>query len=409
MKPKTQNQKKNNENINLLYFNKNDSKTINKKRLVGFIILALIILLVIILYVVYAANEDFRKYLDLNVLNKDIEENNLKTIEIEDYDKSNIFAFSKYIAILKNNSLVTYSSSGKKEVENKIEISNPIINSNGKFLMIAEQNSSKAYLLSDNTIKWEKDLEGSITRISVNSNGYSALILSGTAYKSVVILFDDSGNELFRTYLSSTIAVDISISDDNKYLSVAEVNTSGTLIQSNIKIISVEKAKLEPSEAIVYTYNAPSNSLILNIKYQNKTKLVCAYDNEIHVIKDNQDAKIADIDTKKEKITFSSIELNNHIVKNIEENAGLFNTTTIVKIMNSTSQKESIYKFEGVIKELYCNNNKIALNLGSEVHFIDTNGWLIKKYTSGKEIRKIVMTDDIAGIVYRNKIEIIKF
>lgn len=409
MKPKVKKQKKNDKDINLLYFDKNENKTINKGKIIGLIILALLIVTIVILYAVYATNEKFRSYLDANILNKDIEENNLKSIEIADYDKSNIFAYSKYIAILKDNSLVTYNSSGKQESENKVEISNPITYSNGKYLMIAEQNSSKVYLIADNTIKWTNDLEGNITRITVNADGYSAIILSGTAYKSVVILFDDSGNELFRTYLSSTIAVDTSISADNKYLSIAEVNTSGTLIQSNIKVISVEKAKEEPSQAIVYTYNAPSNSLILNIKYQNKTRLVCEYDDGIHVIKDNKDTKIADIDTKLEKVTFSSIELNNHIVKNIEENSGLLNTTTIVKIINSISQKENEYKFEGVIKELYCSDNKIALNLGSEVHFIDTNGWLIKKYTSGKEIRKIVITDEIAGIVYRNKIEIVKF
>lgn len=408
MKPKKQNQKKSNKDINLLYFDKNENKTINKKRLIGLIILAVSICVTGILYGIYAGNEKFRTYVDANILSKEIEEDNLKSIEIEDYDKSNIFAFSKYIAILKDNKLVTYNSSGKKEAENRIEISNPITYSNGKYLMIAEQNSSKVYLMSDNTIKWQKDLEGNITRICVNANGYSSVIIAGTAYKSVVIMFDDSGNELFRTYLASTIAVDIAISDDNKYLSIAEVNTSGTLIQSNIKIVSVEKTKEEHSEAIVYTYNAPASSLIIDIKYQNKTKLICEYDNEIHMIKDNQDTKIADIDTTKEKITFASIDLDNHIVKNTEENAGLFSTTTVVKILNSSSQKENTYKFDGVVKELYCSNNKIALNLGSEVHFIDSNGWLIKKYSSAKEIRKIVITDDIAGIVYRDKIEIIK-
>lgn len=413
MKPKRKDQKKNDKSINLLYFGKNENKTINTKRLAGIVILILLICVIIILYSVYATNEQFRYFVDEHVLDKKIEENNLKFINIEDYDKSNIFAFSKYIAILENNTLVTYNSSGKKEAENIIEISNPITDSNGKFLIIAEQNASRAYLMADNTIKWDKDLEGNITRISVNSNGYSAIILSGTAYKSVVILFDDLGNELFRFYLSNTIAVDVSISDDNKYLSIAEVNTRGTLIQSNIKVISITKAteqiENEASEAIVYTYNAPSNKLILEIKYQNKTKLVCAYDNEIHVIKDNQDTKTTETDTKKEKVTFYSIDLNNHIIKNIEENSGLFNTTTAVKIINSTSQKENVYKFNGVIKQLYCKNNKIALNLGSEIHFIDTNGWLIKKYTSAKEIRKIVITDDIAGIVYRDKIEIVKF
>ena len=221
MKPKKQNQKKSGKDINLLYFDKNENKTINKKRLIGLIILAILICFIGILYCVYAANEEFRAYVDANVLNKEIEENNLKSISIEDYDKSNIFAFSKYIAILKDNKLVTYNSSGKKEAENKIEISNPITDSNGRFLMIAEQNLSKVYLIEDNTIKWEKDLEGNITRISVNANGYSSVVLAGTAYKSVIILFDDSGNELFRNYLASTIAVDTAISDDNKYLSIA--------------------------------------------------------------------------------------------------------------------------------------------------------------------------------------------
>ncbi len=409
MKPKKSNKKKHDENINVLYFDKNETKTISKPKLIGLIIIILLILLIATMYIIYANNEKFRIYMDSNILNKQIEENDLKSIEIEDFDKSNIFAYSKYIAILNNNTLTTYNSSGKKEAENKIEISNPIVYNNGKYLMIAEQNSSRVYMISDNNIKWENNLEGNITRINVNANGYSSVILSGTAYKSVIILFDELGNEIFKTYLANTIAVDTAISDDNKYLSIAEVNTSGTLIQSNIKVISIEKAKDKSSEPIVYTYKAPSNSLIINIKYQNKTRLVCEYDNEVHVIKDNQDTKIADINTENEKTTFLSIELNNHIVKNTEESLGLFNATTSVKIINSASQKENTYRLEGITKELYCNDSKIALNLGTEVHFVDTNGWLIKKYTSKKEIRKIVMTEDIAGIVYRDKIEIIKF
>lgn len=92
----------------------------------------------------------------------------------------------------------------------------------------------------------------------------------------------------------------------------------------------------------------------------------------------------------------------------MEENASLFTTNTAIKIINSTTQKENTYKFEGVIKEMHCSGSKIALNLGSEIHFVDTNGWLIKKYTSNQEVRKIVISNEVAGIIYRNKIELIK-
>lgn len=408
MKPKTKDSGDSKKDINLLYFNQDEVKTINKRKIIGVGILLVIICLILVIYLVYAANENFRAFMDANILNKSIEQDNLKSITLENYDNSNIFAYSKYIAILKDNTLTTYNSSGKIEAENNIQITNPITTSNGKYLIIAEQDSSKIYLLKDNNIRWEKTLEGNISRISVNSSGYSTIILKGTAYKSVVLLLDDSGNEMFKYYMSSTIAVDASISEDNKYVGIAEVNTSGTLIQSNIKILSIAKAKENPTEAIVYTYNAPLNSLVLNIKYQNKNKLVCEYDNEIHVIKDNVDTKLTDINTDQEKITYYSIELDNNIVKNVEENASLFATNTAIKIINSTTQKENTYKFEGVIKEMYCSGSKIALNLGSEIHFVDTNGWLIKKYTSNQEVRKIVISDEVAGIIYRNKIELIK-
>lgn len=408
MKPKTKDSGESKKDINLLYFNQDEVKTINKKKIIGVGILLAIICFILVIYLVYAANENFRAFMDANILNKSIEQDNLKSITLENYDNSNIFAYSKYIAILKDNTLTTYNSSGKIEAENNIQITNPITTSNGKYLIIAEQDSSKIYLLKDNNIRWEKTLEGNISRISVNSSGYSAIILKGTAYKSVVLLLDDSGNEMFKYYMSSTIAVDASISEDNKYVGIAEVNTSGTLIQSNIKILSIAKAKENPTEAIVYTYNAPLNSLVLNIKYQNKNKLVCEYDNEIHVIKDNVDTKLTDINTDQEKITYYSIELDNNIVKNVEENASLFATNTAIKIINSTTQKENTYKFEGVIKEMYCCGSKIALNLGSEIHFVDTNGWLIKKYTSNQEVRKIVISNEVAGIIYRNKIELIK-
>ena len=133
------------------------------------------------------------------------------------------------------------------------------------------------------------------------------------------------------------------------------------------------------------------------------------YDNSIHVIKDNQDKEIAKIDTKTEKGTFASIQLDKYVTKTTEENKGLLNTNTSLRIINTNSLKESVYNFTGVTKELYSCGDKIALNLVSEIHFVDTNGWLIKKYTSKQEVREIVISNEIAGIIYRNKIEIVKF
>ena len=49
----------------------------------------------------------------------------------------------------------------------------------------------------------------------------------------------------------------------------------------------------------------------------------------------------------------------------------------------------------------------IAVNLGTEVEFVNTDGKLVKRYVANQEITNIVVSDSMAGIIYRDKIEII--
>lgn len=272
---------------------------------------------------------------------------------------------------------------------------------------MAEKEKQKIYLISGDKIVWQKELEGNISRISVNKNGYVSVILTGTTYKSVIQTFDANGKEMFKTYLSSSIAMDSDISQDNKYLSFAEISTNGTLVQALIKTISIQKAQGTPSEAIISTINVPRGNIPTNIKYQEGNRLICMYDNTaIYCIQNEKEENILSLNEEGKRTSFGGIELNNFAFRVIEKSA-LLSTESSVEIMNIANKKMNIYTIEGSIKEIYCYEDIIALNLGSEVHFIGTNGWLIKKYTSSHEVRKIVISSNLAGIVYRDKIEIV--
>ena len=47
--------------------------------------------------------------------------------------------------------------------------------------------------------------------------------------------------------------------------------------------------------------------------------------------------------------------------------------------------------------------------MGSEIEFLNTDGWLVKRFISKQEITNLVISNSIAGIVYRDKIEIVNF
>ena len=176
------------------------------------------------------------------------------------------------------------------------------------------------------------------------------------------------------------------------------------VIQSNIKTISMDKAKQEPSQAIVYTYAANSNDLIINLKYHDKNKLICMYDNSIHLITNDIDENIMQLDENTKK---ADIELENYAIKATEQTTGLFSADTNIEIRNISNNKIIQYTVEGVAKNIYCRSETIAINIGSEVEFIHTNGWLIKRYKSLQEVKDVVLCDGAAAIIYRDKIEII--
>lgn len=380
-------------------------KRINKKKLIITVVIIVIIVLAILLIGLYATNEQTRIWIDRNLLNKEVLQDKVATIELNENQNINVYAFNKYIGILNKNTFELYGNSGAKEKELEIEISNPIFDSSNRFLTIAENNGKKLYLITDKEVTWEAQIDGNISQIHVNKNGYVAVVVVGTSYKSVIKMYNPQGKELFNTYLSATKAVDVSISNDNKHLAIAEVDTSGTSIQSNIKIISIEKASTDPTNSLENVYKENENGLITKIKYQDKNKLVCMYTDSIKVI-ENRESSIL-VKNENKKIIFQSIDLNEKVCSIEEKSSGLFTADSLVNMVKVDNKDLKEYKADSIAKSLFTYGNIIALNLGTEVEFINTDGWLVKRYVANQEITKIVASNSIAGIIYRDKIEIV--
>ena len=384
--------------------NENVKKKINKKKIIIISIIAIILIAVITLAIVYTKNQQAREWIDRNIFRKEVMQDKVATIELNE-QQNNICAFNKYIGVLNKATLNIYNQNGNSEAQLEIQISNPLFNSANRFLAIAENQGQKFYLIEDKETKWEAEVEGNIEQINVNKNGYVAVTITGTSYKTVVAVYSPEGKELFKTYLSSTRATDITISNDNKYLAIAEIDTSGTIIKSSIKIISIEKARTDPTNSVEKTYEGENDKLITNIQYQDKNKLICMYTDKITIIEDDQETNL--VDNTDKKVIFQSVELTNNAVSVEEQSSGLFTANSQVNIINVDNKQTKTYTAESVTKEIITYGNKIALNLGTEVEFINTDGWLIKRYVANQEITKIVMSDNMAGIIYRDKIEIV--
>ena len=382
-----------------------EKKQLNKKKIIILSIILILIILIITFSIIYAKNENFRNWTDINIFRKEINQEQLVSISINEDDNKAVYAFNQNIGILSNNEFKIYNSTGKEEKSLTVEITTPLIDSSNRYLAIAEKQGKKLYLIKDKEIAWEKEIQGDISEVKVNQNGYVAITVVNTSNKTVIEMYDEEGNGLFYTYYATTRVGDIDISDDNKYLAVAEIDTSGTLIKSNIQIISIDSAISDPDNSIIKKFEGENNELLTNINFESKNYLACMYTNKINLITPDWNVENILEDTK--DIVFQDINLQNNIATLKEESSGLFTANTIITFTNTETKNQTTYKTDSVTKEIYTSENIIGLNLGTEIEFVNTSGWLIKRYIANQEITQVSVSNSLAAIVYRDKVEIL--
>lgn len=349
--------------------------------------------------IIYICNLQAREWIDTYIMRKVVEQGKATTIELDGDEDIEIFAYDKYVCIFRKKNAEIYNKFGKKVKTIETQINKPIFKSSGRYLAIAEENGQKFYLISGKEKIYENSIEGNIVQIELNSSGYVGIVISNSGYKAVVDVYNKDGKEIFKTNLAKSRVADISISQDSKYLAIAEIDISGILIQSNIKIISIEKAQKE------YEYNSETDKLILNVEYQDRNKLICMYNDSITMIENQQNTE--KVNFKEKNISFMSIEMYNKIMLLEEISSGEYTSDSHIIIMNPTNLKERTYQTHDIAKSVKTYGNKIAINLGTQLHIIDPNGFLVKKYISEREINDIVLTESLAVVIYNDQIEII--
>ena len=127
--------------------NSKPKKKLNKGKILKLAIILICVALFITFTFLYENNNNVRNFFDVYIFRKIISEQNVPSIDIEDSKNINVVAYDKYIAVLEQNEFSIYNKLGNKEHSLDIEISNPLFETNGEYLCIAEKGGQKLYLI----------------------------------------------------------------------------------------------------------------------------------------------------------------------------------------------------------------------------------------------------------------------
>ena len=219
----------------------------------------------------------------------------------------------------------------------------------------------------------------------------------------MVMLYDSKGNIQFTKYVS-TYVLDAQISKDNKYLALAQADNSKISPCCRVELISVEKAKTESEGATLNTYQGESGEVLTGMKFQDKDKVLCAFDSYIIRLSEKEANRIYEYS---DLTAYIDVNMNKEFVRIDKEVSSVFKSDYRLKITNS-NKSEKTFIIEGSLKSIVAKDKTIALNLGNEVVFLDSNAWMTKKYTSSQDIKNVVVSDKLGLIIYGEKIDVVR-
>lgn len=372
------------------------------RKMIKFTIITLIAIIILVFIALYMANKSFSSFIDTYILKKRISENDANSLTIDTDNLSLIYAYDKSLVVYSDGSINFYNTDAKQTGNIEMTLSKPIADSEDKYLTLADYGLQKVCLIKSNSLVWQKDIEGKISRVSVNKQGYVAVSVTGTTYESIVMLFNENGDLLFSKYLS-TYVIDVDISDDSKYIAIAEVDNSTILPVTKIEMVSVGLASTSSENATINTYEAESNKLLTGMNFQSKNVLVCSFEDYVLKMTDSSSDRLYEFS---DLTAYLEVDSRKGFVRIDKEESSVFKSDYRLKITNENNS-EKVYIIEGSIKSLVCKDNKIALNLGKEVQFIDNNGWLVKKFIGNQEVKSVLVSNKIGIIVFKDKISIV--
>lgn len=322
---------------------------------------------------------------------------------------ANFFAIdgtSSNLIVVGNNYINGYLSNSKENFDESVSLKSAITDAEGDYCIIGEKDGTKVYMISASTKVWESDIQGSILDVSVNKNGYSAIIYKQTGYKSLIKVMNPDGSEIFTSYSAYTYAIDAEISNDNKSLAVAKINADGIKAESSIELIDVNNVQQENVKKI----SLDNDVLVTDIEYNDKNELLVLTDKGANII---VNGVLDDLGNDFENsVSFATIENSNNMISVSKRENGLFDVDYVLNIYEyaETAIKNHQYELSELPLIVTAQNKNIALLLENEFIVVNTNGKLVRRCEISGNIKTIQFFDNgnAVALVFRDKIEFLK-
>ncbi len=303
-----------------------------------------------------------------------------KTITPSVVSEHDFEQYNGQMAVVNSKGTEFYSNKGDYNADIAFKIYSPYIYTDSKYAVIADIEAQNALVLKKGRQAYKISEQEPISSVSVNKNGYTAVLTSESGYKSTVVIYNNLGSKIYTWYSGDLYAVDVKISDNNKKFAVVGIDAEDSL-KSVVKFFRISQEN-PVSEVIL------ESELAYQLEYRGNNPLV---------ITDKGLRLLSEKGSIKKSYDFSGQTLLCFDIKNTKlPFIALSNADGGSKVvaLNASLKEKGQSVIEGQAKMLDENKGKAVVSNGDSIYLISSWGNIKAEGQMHKEADSMKLADD---------------
>lgn len=302
--------------------------------------------------------------------------------------------FNSQLLCASDTRLVCYKMDGTEEWSAELQLSNPMLKVSDKYILAADEGSTKLYLFENDKKLWEQNLDSAIISVDVSANGDAVIVTDKAHYKGGVTVINKKGETVYQWNSGNHEVMDADISATSRTLAVLLLNTdNGT--DSQIQFFDIKKENsyetVDVADSIIFDIefceeilNAVADNRLIGFKVSGSESWKKEFDGKILnrykmedsgykvCVFDNNNASQISVITGKgsERSSIDTRDLPEKI--DICDGYILYNSQRTLTLMPISGKKPRIYNCTNDIYDLFLFNSKsLAVVYNSSIGFIN--------------------------------------
>lgn len=314
-----------------------------------------------------------------------------KIVPFENAAGSSIENTKSGLVVAKSNYLVQFDKNGNTLWDTNTSVINPILRSEGDFVLLAEKEGKRVCLYRDKKLLFSIDVPNEILTAQLSANGDIVLVTKKEFYKNAVSVYNQRGEQIFSWSSGTDSVISADISSSNRRVAVSLINTD-LRVKSYVLFFDVEKE--EPYRNIEFTESA-----VFKVRFVGETLHVEA-DNRIVGLKTDGDV-LWDLTYTDSELILTEADGDGRRITAVESN-----NIPSLTVLDSDANTEATIKldvspdFADIKDETVIYNNERVVIFGEPKK--------LGRYITSMDIKGLKVTSDNSFVViYNNSLEFV--